>query len=223
MSQKGSLLTRGASSVALKVTIVIAAALGGTGLVASNVFAALTATATNTSGGSVTTGTLKLELAPSGVSGITGGFTSPISAMGPGDTFNRYIDLSNTGTLDGATPTLQLVTADSNTLVNSPTAGLQVTITSCTVAWTNTGTCSGTSSASLATTPVSTLKASAQSITLPSVLVGGVNYLKVSTALPIGTENVLNGVLPVGTVQGLTAALTWTFVIQERAAVTANN
>jgi hypothetical protein len=223
MSQKGSLLTRGASSVALKVTIVIAAALGGTGLVASNVFAALTATATNTSGGSLTTGTLKLELAPSGVSGITGGFTSPISAMGPGDTFNRYIDLSNTGTLDGATPTLQLVTADSNTLVNSPTAGLQVTITSCTVAWTNTGTCSGTASASLATTPVSTLKASAQSIILPSVLVGGVNYLKVSTALPIGTENVLNGVLPVGTVQGLTAALTWTFVIQERAAVTANN
>ena len=223
MSQKGSMLTRGASSVALKVTIDVAAALGGTGLVASNVFAALTATATNTSGGSVTTGTLKLQLAASGVSGITGGFTSPISAMGPGDTFNRYIDLSNTGTLDGATPTLQLVTADSNTLVNSPTAGLQVTITSCTVAWTNTGTCSGTSSATLATTAVSILKASAQSITLPSVLVGGVNYLKVATALPVGTENVLNGVLPVGTVQGLTAALTWTFVIQERAAVTANN
>jgi hypothetical protein len=143
--------------------------------------------------------------------------------MGPGDIFNRYIDLSNTGTLDGASPTLQIVTADSNTLVNNPTAGLQVTITACTVAWTNTGTCSGTSSAALAATPVSTLKASAQSITLTSVLVGGVNYLKVSTSLPLGTENVLNGVLPVGTVQGLTASLTWTFVIQERAAVTNNS
>jgi hypothetical protein len=223
MSQKRSVLTRGASSVALKVTIVITAALGGAGLVASNVFAALTATATNTSGGSVTTGTLKLQLAPSGVSGITGGFTSPISAMGPGDTFNRYIDLSNTGTLDGASPTLQIVTADSNTLVNSAPAGLQVTITACTVAWTNSGVCSGTSSVALASTPVSTIKASAQSITLPSVLVGGVNYLKVATSLPVGTENVLNGVLPVGTVQGLTAALTWTFVIQERAAVTNNS
>jgi hypothetical protein len=223
MSRKRSVLTRGASSVALKVTIVITAALGGAGLVASNVFAALTATATNTSGGSVTTGTLKLQLAPSGVSGITGGFTSPISAMGPGDTFNRYIDLSNTGTLDGASPTLQIVTADSNTLVNSAPAGLQVTITACTVAWTNTGVCSGTSSVALASTPVSTIKASAQSITLPSVLVGGVNYLKVATSLPLGTENVLNGVLPVGTVQGLTAALTWTFVIQERAAVTNNS
>lgn len=218
-----SALSRGAGSLALKVTIVIAAALGGAGLVASNVFAALTATATNTSGGSVTTGTLKLELAPSGVSGITGGFTAAISAMGPGDTVNRYIDLSNTGTLDGASPTLQIVTADSNTLVNSSTAGLQVTITGCTVAWTNTGTCSGTSSAVLAATPVSTIKASAQALTLPSVLVGGVNYLKVSTSLPAGTENVLNGVLPVGTVQGLTASLTWTFIIQERSATTTNS
>lgn len=223
MNPFASTLSKGVGSLFFKVTIIVVAALGGAGLVASNVFAALTATATNTSGGSVTTGTLKLQLAPSGVSGITGGFTSPISAMGPGDTFNRYIDLSNTGTLDGASPTLQIVTADSNTLVNSAPAGLQVTITACSIAWTNTGVCSGTSTVALASTPVSTIKASAQSITLPSVLVGGVNYLKVATSLPLGTENVLNGVLPVGTVQGLTASLTWTFVIQERATVTSNS
>ena len=223
MSPLASTVSKGVGSLVFKVTIVIVAAIGGAGLVASNVFAALTATATNTSGGSVTTGTLKLQLAPSGVSGITGGFTAPIAAMGPGDTVNRYIDLSNTGTLDGASPTLQIVSSDSNTLVNSASAGLQVTITACSVAWSNTGTCSGTSSVALASTPVSTIKASAQNITLPSVLVGGVNYLKVSTALPAGTENVLNGVLPVGTVQGLTASLTWTFVIQERAVTTTNS
>jgi hypothetical protein len=223
MSPLASTVSKGVGSLVFKVTIVVVAAIGGAGLVASNVFAALTATATNTSGGSVTTGTLKLQLAPSGVSGITGGFTAPIAAMGPGDTVNRYIDLSNTGTLDGASPTLQIVSSDSNTLVSSPSAGLQVTITACSVAWSNTGTCSGTSSVALASTPVSTIKASAQNITLPSVLVGGVNYLKVSTALPAGTENVLNGVLPVGTVQGLTASLTWTFVIQERAVTTTNS
>jgi len=223
MSPLASTVSKGVGSLVFKVTIVVVAAIGGAGLVASNVFAALTATATNTSGGSVTTGTLKLQLAPSGVSGITGGFTSPIAAMGPGDTVNRYIDLSNTGTLDGASPTLQIVSSDSNTLVNSASAGLQVTITACSVAWSNTGTCSGTSSVALASTPVSTIKSSAQNITLPSVLVGGVNYLKVSTALPAGTENVLNGVLPVGTVQGLTASLTWTFVIQERAVTTTNS
>ncbi len=223
MNPIASTVSKGVGSLLFKVTIIAIAAIGGAGLVASNVFAALTATATNTSGGSVTTGTLKLELAPSGVSGITGGFISPISAMGPGDTVNRYIDLSNTGTLDGASPTLQIVSSDSNTLVNSPSAGLQVTITGCSIAWTNAGVCGGSSTSVLSATPVSTLKSSAQTITLPSVLVGGINYLKVSTALPAGTENVLNGVLPVGTVQGLTATLTWTFVIQERAATTTNN
>ena len=217
-----SALSKSAGSVALKVTIVVAAALGGAGMVASNVFAALTATATNTSGGSITTGTLKLTLAPSSVVGITGGFTTAISAMGPGDTFNRYIDLSNSGTLDGATPTLQITSADVSTLTESTTAGLQVTINACTVAWTNTGTCSGTPSTVLASTPVKTLKTSATSITLPSVLAGATNFLKISTSLPAGSESVVNGTLPVATVQGITASLTWAFVIQQRAALTNN-
>lgn len=212
-------LSNGVGSIVLKAAIVITAAIGGVAMVSSNVFAALTATANNTTGGSVTTGTLKLILAPSSVSGITGGFTTAITAMGPGDTFNRYVDLSSTGTLDGATPTLQITTSDSNTLVNNAVTGLQISIQACTVAWTNTGTCSGTTSTALVSTPASTIKASAQSITLPSVLVGAVNYLKVSTVLPAGTENVINGTLPVGTVQGLTAALTWNFVIQERAVI----
>jgi hypothetical protein len=222
MNPMTSALSKSAGSVALKVTIVVAAALGGAGMVASNVFAALTATATNTSGGQVTTGTLKLTLAPSSVTGITGGFTTAISAMGPGDTFNRYIDLSNSGTLDGATPTLQITSADTSTLTESTTAGLQVTINACSVAWTNTGTCSGSTTAVLASTSVKSLKTSATSITLPSVLTGATNFLKISTSLPAGSENVINGNLPVGTVQGLTASLTWAFVIQQRAAVTNN-
>lgn len=223
MNPMTAAVSKGAGSVALKLTIVVTAAVGGAGMVASNVFAALTATANNTSGGSVTTGTLKLELNNSAVSGITGGFTSPISAMGPGDTFNRYVDLKNTGTLDGASPTLQLTTADSNTLVNNASTGLQIAISACSIAWTNTGTCGETSTVVLASTPASTLKGSAQNITLPSVLTGATNYLKVSTSLPAGTENVVNGVLPGGTVQGLTASLTWNFVIQERAAITNNS
>jgi hypothetical protein len=223
MNPIANVLSKSAGSIALKVTIITAAAIGGAGLVSSNVFAALTATASNTTGGSVTTGTLSLTLAPSSVPGITGGFTSAITAMAPGDTVNRYIDLTNAGTLDGATPTLLISTVDSNTIVNNPTSGLQVTVSACTVAWTNTGTCSGTSTVVLAATPVSTLKTSAQSILLPTVLAGGLNRLKVSIALPAGSENTINGVLPVGTVQGLTAALTWSFTITERSAVTTNS
>ncbi len=89
MNPMSAALSKGAGSIALKVTIVVTAAVGGAGMVSSNVFAALTATASNTSGGSITTGTLSLTVAPSSVTGITGGFTSAITAMGPGDTVNR--------------------------------------------------------------------------------------------------------------------------------------
>jgi hypothetical protein len=210
-------LSKGAGSIALKVTIIGAAAVGGAGLVASNVFAALTATATNTSGGSVTTGTLKLEYAAAGASG---GFATAINAMAPGDTVNRYIDLTVSGTLDGETPTVQLATVDSNTLVNDGVKGLQVAISACSVAWTQSGagTCSGTTTTVLATTSVLTLKGGAASVTLPTVLAGSTNRLKLAISLPTSSENVINGVLPVGTVQGLTAGLTWSFVIQERTA-----
>jgi hypothetical protein len=143
--------------------------------------------------------------------------------MGPGDTVNRYIDLTNAGTLDGATPTLLISSVDSNTIINNASTGLQVTISACSVAWTNTGTCSGTTTSVIASTPVATLKSSAQNITLPTVLAGGLNRLKVSMVLPAGSENTVNGVLPVNTVQGLTAALTWSFTVTERSAVTTNS
>lgn len=216
-------LSKGAGGIALKVTIVAAAAIGGAGLVSSNVFAALTATASNTTGGSVTTGTLKLELAPSSVSGITGGFTSAISAMSPGDTVNRYIDLTNTGTLDGASPTLQLSAPTANTLTSNASTGLQIAISSCSVAWTNTGTCSETTTAVLVSTPASTLVSGATSLNIASTLAGSVNRLRISISLPASTENVLNGVLPSGTIQGLTSSLTWSFIIAERAAITTNS
>jgi hypothetical protein len=58
---------------------------------------------------------------------------------------------------------------------------------------------------------------------LPSSLAGSTNRLKISIALPAGNENVLNGVLPVGTVQGLTSAITWSFTVAERAAITSNS
>jgi spore coat-associated protein N len=208
-------LSNSVGGVAIKVTIIAAAALGGVGLVATNVFAALTATATNTTGGSVTTGTLKLEYAPSGASGA---FATPISTMSSGDTVNRYIDLNISGTLDGESPTVQISTSDTNTLVVDGTKGLQITISACSVAWTQSGagTCSGSTTAVLTSTSVLSLKTTAASITLPTKLAGTTNRLKISIALPIATENVVNGVLPVGTIQGLSAGLTWSFVIQER-------
>jgi hypothetical protein len=58
---------------------------------------------------------------------------------------------------------------------------------------------------------------------LPSTLAGSVSRLKVSTTFPASTENVVNGVLPLNSVQGLNVSLTWSFVILERAPSTTNS
>ena len=96
-----STTAKSVGSIGLKVVIVSAATLGGAALVSSSVFASLTATAFNTSPQSVSTGTLKLSQAPSGVAGLTGGFLTAIAAMAPGDTVNRFVDVTNAGTLAG--------------------------------------------------------------------------------------------------------------------------
>ena len=208
----------------VKIAIVAAAALGGTALVSSSVFAALTASASNTSGGSVTTGTLILTQAPSGVTGITGGFATAITSMAPGDVVNRYVDLTSSGTLNSASMTLGASGSPSNALTTNGTAGLQVTIKECSVAWTNSGTCSGTQTTDLASTSVLSLVTPA-SLTLQanSLLSGAVIHLQIGIALPAGSEVTVNGVLPGGTVQGLTTAVTWTFTETQRIATTTNS
>ena len=208
----------------VKIAIVAAAALGGTALISSSVFAALTASADNTSGGSVTTGTLILTQAPSGVTGITGGFATAITSMAPGDVVNRYVDLTSSGTLNSASMTLGASGSPSNALTTNGTAGLQVTIKECSVAWTNSGSCSGTQTTDLASTSVLSLVTPA-SLTLQanSLLSGAVIHLQIGIALPAGSEVTVNGVLPGGTVQGLTTAVTWTFTETQRTATTTNS
>ena len=85
---------KSAGSIGLKIVIISAATLGGAALVSSSVFAALTATAANTSAQTVTSGTLQLTQVASG-SASSAGFTSQISNIAPGDTVNRHIDLKN--------------------------------------------------------------------------------------------------------------------------------
>jgi hypothetical protein len=217
----GMALSKVAGSVALKVVIVATAAIGGTALVSSSVFAALTASATNTTGGSVTTGTLKLTQLPSAVTGITGGFVTAITAMAPGDTINRYVDLTNGGTLDAITPTLGVSGTGSTLLTTDGTKGLQVVVNNCSVAWTSAGVCGGTTTAVMTTKSALTM-ATAQALTLTNTA-GFVSFLQVSISLPNGTENVLNGALPVGTIQGLNTTLTWTFSETQRTGTTTNS
>ena len=208
-------------SIVAKVAIVASASIGGAALVSSSVFASLTATASNTSAGSVTTGTLSLTQAASAVGGITGGFTTAITTMAPGDVVNRYVILTNGGTLDAASMTLGLSASPSNALTTNGSTGLQVTVNKCTVAWTA-GACSGTSTVAMAATSALTL-ATPQAFTPTALTSGAVSHLQIVISLPAGSEVTANGVLPGGTVQGLTTALTWTFTETQRTATTTNS
>jgi hypothetical protein len=196
-----------------------AAVLVGTGF---GVWASLNATASG-SAESVSSGTLKLTLAANGT-----GFSANINNLAPGDVVNRYVDLTNGGTLDAQNLTVQVAGTGSAALLTdgvSPatTKALRVSITSCTGTWApTTGTCSGTTSPVLASTAVGGL-ASATSIIAGSIPSGTVAHLQISTQLPDQTETTVNGNLPASTIQGQNATLTYTFGEAQRTAVTTNS
>jgi hypothetical protein len=205
-----------------KILIVITASVGGAALISSSVFAALTASATNTTGGSVTSGTLKLTQAASGVSGITGGFETAIAGLAPTDTVNRYVILSNPGTLNSSAMTLGA--SGSGLLVTDATNGLQVLVKQCSTPYPNTGTCGGTETTILASSSVASLSTPA-TLTLQSGALnsGATTYLKIAISLPASSEVTTNGVLPGGTIQGLTSTITWTFTQTQRAGTTSDS
>jgi len=204
-----------------KVLIVITASVGGAALISSSVFAALTASATNTLGGSVTSGTLKLTQAASGVSGITGGFETAIADLAPNDTVNRYVILSNPGTLNSSAMTLSA--SGSGLLVTDATKGLQVLVKQCSTPYPNTGIC-GTETTILASSSVASLSTPA-TLTLQSGALnsGATTYLKIAISLPDSSEVTTNGVLPGSTIQGLTSTITWTFTQTQSAGTTSNS
>lgn len=205
-------------SLGAKLAIVAVATVGGTALVGSSVFASLSATAFNTGAHSVSTGTLKLTQAASGVAGLTNGFTTPVTLMAPGDVLNRFIDVTNGGTLAGQSMTLKVADSNATVLTTDGTNGLQVVVKECTLAYTTgTGLCAGTETNALLTTPATTLLSN-QTITFASLAAGALTHLKFTITLPAGSENTANGTLPGGTVQGLTSLLTWTFTEAQRTA-----
>jgi hypothetical protein len=203
----------------------IALAVVGTGVVVGTgfgVWASLNATASGAAE-SVTSGTLKLTMAANGT-----GFAQAIGNVAPGDTVNRYVDLTNSGSLDAQNLNVTVAATGSQALITdgvapATTKALRVSITSCSGAWNaTTGACSGTTSAVLAATPVSGL-ASATNIIAGSIPAGTVAHLQISTQLPDQAETTVNGNLPATTIQGQTANLTYTFGEAQRTAQTTNS
>lgn len=208
------------------------ATVAGAVLVAMGVgvWATLSATASNAaSPEQVTTGTLSLTMAAApttaGGSTASAGFGQAISNLAPGDSVNRYIDLTNGGSLDAQSLTLAVAANGSSQLITDGTTSraLRVSVTKCTTAWTTaTAACGGTSSTLLAPTALSGLT-SATSLYASAITSGTVTHLQVTVTLPDQNETTVNGVAPTGTIQGQTANLVYTFGETQRNATTSNS
>lgn len=205
-------------TIAGAVIVVSVAAIAGQSVIAS-----LNATAFNTVAQEVNSGTMKLDLANNGA-----GFGQSISNLVPGDTVNRYVTLTNSGTVDGIGLTLKTTQTGTATLISDAVNGasnkaLRASVKSCSVAWnTTTGVCGGTEISELTSTPLSSLS-SATALSSSNMSSGAIKYLQLQIELPDQNETTINGVLPANTVQGGSVNITYTFDLAQRLATSTNS
>ncbi len=212
-SSKGPNHTRRVLAAGFAVSVLL--------LTGAGVYAALTATASGTS--AVTSGSLLMTLSADGASS---GLPETVTAIAPGDVYNVYVNVNNTGTLASAAGMTLGASANPVTaLTNGSIAGegLTVSVTQCSAAWSATGTCSGTTTSILASTLLSSFGSPQTLSNVPSLAAstGSLAHLQFSLSMA-GTETSTNGVLPSPTIQGLSTTITWTFTEQQRAGQTTN-
>ena len=160
---------------------------------------------------SVTSGTVQLGLAQGAVA-----TTVAATQVLPGDTIQRAVTLTRSaGTETFGSVKLSTSAGTVNLLSTDTTNGLQLTVDSCSVAWTqgaaNSVTCGGTTTSVLTSRPVigSLVDLAASATQLNAA--GATSYLRLSMVLPTGADN---------TFQGLTSAITFTFDATQKATTT---
>lgn len=185
-------------------TVGAAAALAGAGTWA-------TFTSSATANQSVSSGTVVIELGNAGTSANR--LTVNATNVAPGDTVQRAVDLSNSGSLALASITLSTTATTSSLLDTDVTNGLQMVIDRCSVPWTEAGTapaytytCSGTTSTTVASRPV--IGANLAMANLTSTAAGSTDHLRVTLSLPTSADN---------TFQGRTSTISYTFTATQRA------
>jgi spore coat-associated protein N len=166
-------------------------------------------TGTSNAAQSVASGTV--SLAGIGTNAAGNRLTVAATNIAPGDTIQRAVTLTNTGTLDLANVVLTTNATTSSLLNTDAVNGLQVAIDKCSVAWTEsafpyTYTCSGTTSSVLAGTPVIGTNLALSNLTLTAA---ASNNLRVTVTLPAAAGNGF---------QGLTSVINYTFTGTQRTA-----
>ena len=214
------LATRSASRPNPRLIAAFAVGAAGLAVTGGGVYAALNATASNTTAQNATSGILNLTMANNG-----GGFSQGVANLAPGDVVNRYVTLTQGADLDAKDLALKVTDATPTLLTTDATKGLRVTVRQCvggdwTVTGAGAGTCAGTSTSVLATNvPLSSL-ATTPAALASSVAAGSTVKLQLALSLPDQTETTVNGVRPTDSIQGLSSALTWTFSETQRTATT---
>ncbi len=126
------------------------------------------------------------------------GIPVSVSDFLPGDSMTRAVDLVNDGTSALSSIILASTATTSSVLDTDPLNGLQLTLQSCPVAWTEGGTadaptytCSSTAGATtLGSGPVATNMSLSSS---PALTAGGTQHLVFAIALPTSADNTFQG------------------------------
>ncbi|MFI5085402.1 MAG: TasA family protein [Actinomycetales bacterium] len=184
---------------------------------------ALVATAASVAGlgtyGAFTSATAATANVAAGTMAIAIGDASnrlSVAAAGliPGDTVQRAVTLSNSGTVNLAGVSLTTAATKTSKLDTDAASGLQLVIDSCSVPWTEGGTspaftytCTGTTAPVLTTR--SAIGANLALANLASVTAGKSDNLRVTTTLPSTADN---------SFQGLSSTLGFTFTATQRSA-----
>jgi len=132
---------------------------------------------------------------------------SPIAA---GDTMQRAIDLSYSGTISFGSATLTTSATSSSLLDTDATNGLQIAIDKCSQAWTESGppytyTCGGSTSSVLASRALIGSSIALSGLTLTA---GSSDHLRVTVTLPSSADN---------TLQNKSSTIDYTFTGVQRA------
>jgi hypothetical protein len=185
------------------VVLGVAASIAGLGTFAT--FTSSTAAQAE----NLSTGTVSIAL------GTANRLTVGATNLVPGDTLQRAVDITNDGSVGtSSVGTISLTTAASSSsqLDADATAGLQMNIDKCSVAWTESGppytyTCGGTTSTVLASRAVIGTDVSLSNMS--SVTAGSTDRLRVTLTLPGAAGNSL---------QGQSSTINYTFTANQRAA-----
>ncbi|QGN58402.1 TasA family protein [Nostocoides sp. HKS02] len=192
-----------------KVLASVALLAGAAGVAGLGTFGSFTSTTSASQ--SVASGTVVIGL---GAPGPANRLAVAAAGLVPGDTVQRAVTLSNTGTQALSAVTLTTTASPSSKLDTDPANGLHLALDSCSVPWTEAGTapaytytCTGTTTAVLASQPV--IGANTALAGLSSLTAGASDNLRATLSLPAAADN---------TFQNLASTITFAFTGTQRTA-----